>query len=106
MREAPGADTRRPRARYVRIWHETDEPTAPHYVSYQRQIGKHLLAASISPSDPERTSGREGSGASSILSQLSSPPTREGSRMTPPSAPALRLLIGAIRCDGENSLLL
>jgi len=35
---------------------KTDVPTALRDVRFQRQSGKHLLAASISPFDPSATS--------------------------------------------------
>jgi hypothetical protein len=42
----------------VRYWHGTDMLTLLSDVRYRGQSRKHLLAASISPFDPERTSSR------------------------------------------------
>jgi hypothetical protein len=39
----------------VRVWHETDLPKYFGDVRCWVNSGKHLLAASISPLDPERT---------------------------------------------------
>jgi hypothetical protein len=39
----------------VRCWHVSDMPTALSDVRFRVESGKHLLAASISPFDPNRT---------------------------------------------------
>ena len=45
------------RASGLVLWHKTDKPTPLLNVRYRVNRGKHLLAASISGFDPERTSG-------------------------------------------------
>jgi hypothetical protein len=48
---------------FVRKWHNPDMTTSLLYVRYRVMSGKHLLPASISAFDPERTSRCFGLGA-------------------------------------------
>ena len=41
--------------RDFRVWHETEMPPQSLHVRYRDQSGRHLLAASISPFDPNET---------------------------------------------------